>query len=221
MTLQATLAFVVIYAALQLAFFVPFASADEHNPKQAAPLARQLVSLSKIGELATVMAPGVRAGRKHYPFSTPEYVSDECPSSGSPLLYLVTWGTHARNVRASPHASVSFRHPNFTLTPPDSRGELDEARVSLLGDLVRVEGDDEIKKAQECFFARHPDAKEFPHHSAFYRLEVQDVRWIGGFGDRHFNGWIPADLYLDNPQGSALQMQGNGLKRRGKRSRID
>ncbi|KAJ3180340.1 hypothetical protein HDU85_004045 [Gaertneriomyces sp. JEL0708] len=184
--------------------------ANEHSPKEAAPLAREIVRTVQVAELATKMGEGVHKGIDGFPFSTPEYVTDDCPSSGQPLLYLVTWGTHARNVRAEAAASVSFRHPNFTRLPPDSRGPLDEARVSLIGQLRKIEDEDEVSKARVCFFKAHPDAEDFPHRSAFYRLEVRDVRWIGGFGDHHFNGWIPKEMYLQSAQTAELMDSNRG-----------
>ncbi|KAI9104754.1 pyridoxamine 5'-phosphate oxidase-domain-containing protein [Phlyctochytrium arcticum] len=187
--------------------FSPLAAAgvvprDEHTPSQAAPLARELVATVTLGEVATTVGKGVKEGIEGFPFSTPEYIADDCPSSGQPLLYFVTWGTHARNVRLDPRASVSIRHPNFTLTPPESRGRLDEARVSLVGELEQITDAEEAAAARECFTKAHPDTPHtFPHRSAFYRLNVHAVRWIGGFGDRHYNGWVPAETYLNAKAG--------------------
>lgn len=49
-----------------------------------------------------------------------------------------------------------------------------------------------------CFVAAHPDARYWlpgsgPHTTAWRRLVVEHVYWIGGFGDRAFIGWIPVD----------------------------
>lgn len=50
----------------------------------------------------------------------------------------------------------------------------------------------------KCFTKYHPDAKAWLpgnsiHESYWVRLVVEDVYWIGGFGDRAYIGWIPAE----------------------------
>jgi hypothetical protein len=61
-------------------------------------------------------------------------------------------------------------------------------------------GEDEVegKGLGECFTNVHPDAKYWLpgnriHHSEWVRLVVQEVYWIGGFGDRAYIGWIPVE----------------------------
>ncbi|KAJ3033000.1 hypothetical protein HDV00_006862 [Rhizophlyctis rosea] len=187
---------------------------DEHSPREAAPLARALVESSKIAEVATIADESVVPGVGGFPFSTPEYITDGCPSTGEPLVYLVSWGTHARNLAKNPSASFSFRSQNFTLPPPDSRTPLDEARMTLIGPLHRLSDATEIEAARKCFEQRHEDGfKWFPHRSAFFRMEVRKVRWIGGFGDRHFNGWIGREVYLEaGKAGTQAAYRDGGIK---------
>lgn len=76
-------------------------------------------------------------------------------------------------------------------------------RFSLLGRLERIEGGDDRqgevgRKLAECFVRTHPDARYWLpgnriHESHFVRLVVEQVYWVGGFGDRAFIGWIPAE----------------------------
>ena len=49
----------------------------------------------------------------------------------------------------------------------------------------------------ECFVALHkdsrlwlPGSKSTPHEGVWMRMVVQEVYWIGGFGDRNFIGWF-------------------------------
>ncbi|KAI8907026.1 pyridoxamine 5'-phosphate oxidase-domain-containing protein [Powellomyces hirtus] len=171
----------------------------ERNAKESALLARKLVASAKLGDIGTIMAhnPTDDTDIVGLPFSTPEYIADDCPSSGDILVYLVTWGTHARNARVNPAASITIAHPDFINPPKDSRGSLDEARVAIVGNLERISGEEDIDAARKCFLAAHPDAATFPHSSAYFRLKATGIRWIGGFGDRHFNGWVPAEWYHD------------------------
>jgi hypothetical protein len=74
-------------------------------------------------------------------------------------------------------------------------------RFSLLGHLERIEGGDdregEVGAAlASCYVKSHPDARYWLpgnriHEAHFVRLVVEQVYWVGGFGDRTFIGWIP------------------------------
>ncbi|KAI8592438.1 pyridoxamine 5'-phosphate oxidase-domain-containing protein [Geranomyces variabilis] len=166
----------------------------EHSAKESAALARQLVADATLGDISTVMSGPIGDAKvADHPFVTPEYVADD--GNGNLLVYLVTWGTHAQNQKQNKAASISLASADFTRPPPTSRGSLDEARVSLIGSLERISDDEEIAVARQVFLSRHPDAAFFPHSTAYFRLVPAAIRWIGGFGDRHFNGWVPLDLY--------------------------
>jgi hypothetical protein len=70
-------------------------------------------------------------------------------------------------------------------------------RFSLLGYIEKID-DVSTAKLSECFVEKHPDAKYWlpgsrVHVSEFVRLVVQQVYWVGGFGDRAYIGWIPID----------------------------
>ncbi|KAI0805178.1 pyridoxamine 5'-phosphate oxidase-domain-containing protein [Xylaria sp. FL0064] len=70
-------------------------------------------------------------------------------------------------------------------------------RFTLLGYIEKIE-DVSTAALTECFVRKHPDAKYWlpgsrVHKSEFVRLVVQQVYWVGGFGDRAFIGWIPVD----------------------------
>ncbi|KAK3298291.1 pyridoxamine 5'-phosphate oxidase-domain-containing protein [Chaetomium fimeti] len=76
-------------------------------------------------------------------------------------------------------------------------------RFSLLGHLERIEGGDdregEVGAAlASCYVKSHPDARYWLpgnriHEAHFVRLVVEQVYWVGGFGDRAFIGWIPVE----------------------------
>ncbi|KAI0415752.1 pyridoxamine 5'-phosphate oxidase-domain-containing protein [Xylaria grammica] len=70
-------------------------------------------------------------------------------------------------------------------------------RFSLLGYVERI-NDVSAAALSECFVKKHPDAKYWLpgnriHESEFVRLVVQQVYWVGGFGDRAYIGWIPVE----------------------------
>ncbi|KAJ3001896.1 hypothetical protein HKX48_002632 [Thoreauomyces humboldtii] len=189
------------------------AASAEHSPQDSAPLARRLLASSTLGDVSTIMtAADPFPDLQGSPFSTPEYIADDCTGTGNILLYLVTWGTHAQNIHSDPRVSISISHPNFTLPDPtDSRGSLDEPRMAVLGSAAPVrdhDGKEGREAARRCFFQRHPDAETFPHRSEVYRVETRVVRWIGGFGDRHFNGWIDGRTWR---RGNHEDGDGDGL----------
>lgn len=54
------------------------------------------------------------------------------------------------------------------------------------------------KGIKECFIGVHRDARWWTpgnriHESRWVRLVVEQVYWIGGFGDRAYIGWIPVE----------------------------
>jgi hypothetical protein len=72
-------------------------------------------------------------------------------------------------------------------------------RFSLLGRLEPIPGgDDRDGPLARCFVRAHPDAKYWLpgnriHEAHFVKLVVEQVYWVGGFGDRAFIGWIPVE----------------------------
>jgi hypothetical protein len=87
---------------------------------------------------------------------------------------------------------------NHPIALPYSAANL--PRFSLLGHLESIPGgeDDRDSELARCFVALHPDAKYWLpgnriHESHFVRLVVEQVYWVGGFGDRAYIGWIPVE----------------------------
>lgn len=103
------------------------------------------------------------------------------------------------------HSHHSHHHHHHDIAPPYSAANL--PRFSLLGHLERIEGGDdrdgEVGAAlASCYVKAHPDARYWLpgnriHEAHFVRLVVEQVYWVGGFGDRAFIGWIPvAEWYV-------------------------
>ncbi|ROW16523.1 hypothetical protein VPNG_02839 [Cytospora leucostoma] len=77
-------------------------------------------------------------------------------------------------------------------------------RFSLLGHLedITPSSEAEARALQSCFLGYHPDARYWLpgnpiHAAAWARLVVTHVYWVGGFGDRAYIGWIPAEEWRD------------------------
>lgn len=119
-----------------------------------------------------------------------ELISPDCQNSGHLLVLLVAGGLHATNVISDPSATISIRD----LDGSSERGVMDDARLLLMGKLQPSQDASEL----ECFYQAHPDTRSWQGHKfALYKLtDLKRVRWIGGFGDRHYVGWLDVELYF-------------------------
>ncbi len=142
--------------------------------------ARTLVYLGRIGSLSTLSRkqPG-------FPFgSVMPYALDD---QGHPIFLISTMAMHTQNLQANPHASL-------LVTQPDASGDpLGASRVTLLGDVLPVP-EPGVAEARTLYLSRYDNSKywvDFEDFS-FYRLEVVDVYFVGGFG---VMGWVSAAEY--------------------------
>ena len=141
---------------------------------------RTLMYLGRIGSLSTLSRkqPG-------FPFgSVMPYGLDE---RGRPVFLISTMAMHTQNLQADPRASL-------LLTQDDGGGDpLGASRVTLVGNVSRLP-EAEIPEARELYLARYANSKywvDFEDFS-FYRMDVVDVYYVGGFG---VMGWVSAAEY--------------------------
>jgi hypothetical protein len=107
--------------------------------------------------------------------------------SANPIFLISTMAMHTQNLQADPHASL-------LVTQPDAVGDpLGASRVTLVGNIQLVPAA-EVAKARELYLARHANSKYWVDFEdfAFYRMEVVDVYYVGGFG---VMGWVSAPEY--------------------------
>lgn len=142
--------------------------------------ARTLVYLGRTGSLSTLSRkqPG-------FPFgSVMPYGLDD---HGRPIFLISTMAMHTQNLQADPHASL-------LVTQQDTDGEpLGASRVTLLGNVLPVPKS-EFAEARKLYLERHANSKywvDFEDFS-FYRMDVVDVYYVGGFG---VMGWVSASDY--------------------------
>lgn len=142
--------------------------------------ARTLVYLGRIGSLSTLSRkqPG-------FPFgSVMPYGLDE---RGRPIFLVSTMAMHTHNLQADPRASL-------LVTQPDAGGDpLGASRVTLLGNVLVVP-EPEVGAARKLYLSRYANSKYWVDFEDFYfyRMDVVDVYYVGGFG---VMGWIPASEY--------------------------
>ena len=142
--------------------------------------ARTLVYLGRIGSLSTLSRkqPG-------FPFgSVMPYGLDD---HGRPIFLISTMAMHTQNLQADPRASL-------LVTQEDTDGEpLGASRVTLVGNVLPAP-DTELAEARKLYLARHANSKywvDFEDFS-FYRMNVADVYYVGGFG---VMGWVSTSEY--------------------------
>ena len=142
--------------------------------------ARTLVYLSRIGSLSTVSRK-----RPGFPFgSVMPYGLD---ARGRPIFLVSTMAMHTQNLQADPRASL-------LVTQADADGDsLGASRVTLVGEVQRI-AEPEIAESRALYLERYANSRywvDFDDFS-FYRMEVLDVYYIGGFG---VMGWVQATDY--------------------------
>src|SRR5579859_3725758 len=142
--------------------------------------ARTLMYLGRIGSLSTLSRkqPG-------FPFgSVMPYGLDD---HGRPIFLISTMAMHTQNLQADPHASL-------LVTQNDTDGDpLGASRVTLVGN-VQPLPEPEVAEARKLYLARYANSKYWIDFEdfAFYRMEIVDVYYVGGFG---VMGWVAASEY--------------------------
>ena len=142
--------------------------------------ARTLVHLGRIGSLSTLSRkqPG-------FPFgSVMPYASD---GHGCPIFLISTMAMHTHNLLTDPRASLLVTQIEVSGDP------LGASRVTLLGKVSAIERA-EIAESRELYLARYENTKYWVDYEdfSFYRMEVVDVYYVGGFG---VMGWVSAGDY--------------------------
>lgn len=105
---------------------------------------------------------------------------------GTPILLISDLADHTRHIRADNRVSLLFTNPSAA---PGSAStiETDNARITVFGRAVR----DDSAITRACYLRAQPDAAQYADFAdfAFYRIEVDAIYWVGGFGkQRRLNG---------------------------------
>lgn len=132
------------------------------------------VDLVKDGKLAAL-----GTSDKGQPFvSLTPYALD---ANGRPFVYISTMAFHTKNLKAKPESSLM-------VAKADEENLFNSARLTFVGKMTLVTDKDEVD-LQKIYFDKYPEAKDLAkaHEFGFYRMEVEKLHYIGGFGDVH---WI-------------------------------
>jgi hypothetical protein len=190
---------------------------------ESAVQARRILRLESIGTLSTVF-PSAHATENRpsdlggAPIGLMDYFGDCEPSTGNPTILAITIATSFKNVDAGSNITLSLRwHPQDSVW----RSPASLPRFSLVGRLEDLSDDDVSSQGvTACYVKYHPDAAWWLpgnriHESKWVRLVVEEVYWIGGFGDRAYIGWIPKDEWLSVTSEEIDSITLPGEKKRG------
>ncbi|KAH7929888.1 hypothetical protein BV22DRAFT_1056143 [Leucogyrophana mollusca] len=148
--------------------------------------------------MATVH-PSDHPTMSNQPFSLQEYYAS-CHNNGSLTLLLMPISRHTQNILRSPGHSAS-------ISVSSDRPAASRARVSLMGTVTvfhDARGMPDREAIKLCYLAKHPDASWWlpdddgaAHLSFWARFDPHDVYFVGGFGDQHYIGYIPLQIYQE------------------------
>lgn len=118
-----------------------------------------------------------------YPYGS--LVTIAFDDAGRPLFLLSNLAEHTTNLKARAEASVLVSEPLGAHDEPLALG-----RITILGRCERVDAAD----VREMFLAQQPSASYYVDFAdfAFYRLEPEALRYVGGFGRM---SWVDAAAY--------------------------
>ena len=124
--------------------------------------------------------------RKHtgYPFGSimPYGLTD----AGEPTFLISSMAMHTRNVSSDPRATLLITQATNSPNP------LGAGRISLMGDVHLVEGEEEVRDVAGSYLQRNPAAQNWINFGdfKFFRMTLLDVYFVGGFG---VMGWISGE----------------------------
>jgi len=109
------------------------------------------------------------------------YASDQ---EGRPIFFISSMAMHTQNLIQDPRASL------FVAQPEASDDPLGSARMTVVGSASEVAA----AEVRDLYLSRYENAKSWQEYTdfAYYRLEVEGVYFIGGFG---VMGWVSAENY--------------------------
>jgi len=147
------------------------------------PCAYQVLKIMFLKTVGLWFCCGIR--RLGWPFgSVMPYALDV---TGRPIFLISSMAMHTQNLLHDAKASL-------LVTQSEAPDPLGASRLTLMGEVARIPGE-ESAGVRKIYLARHESARYWVDFEdfAFYRMEVTDVYYVGGFG---VMGWVTAEEYL-------------------------
>ncbi|KAL0956364.1 hypothetical protein HGRIS_002512 [Hohenbuehelia grisea] len=187
----------MIFLVILTTFALSFRVLARETVWDAARIAHELIedSVDAVATMATIY-PSNHSISPNEPFALQEYYAS-CYHNGSLTLLFLPISRHSQNILQSPHraASITIASQNPAAKKP---------RIALVGNVTifrdrRAADEAAIKR---CYLAKHPDARwwlpdddDAAHLSYWARFDPQTVYFVGGFGDKHYIGYIPLEIF--------------------------
>ena len=121
-----------------------------------------------------------------YPYgSVASYGLDD---RGNPLFFVSLMAEHTQNAIGDPRASLLVAEP-----VPDGADPLASGRATLMGRFEAIEEADR-DSARDRYLVANPSASYYIEFGdfVFYRLTVESIRYVGGYGRM---SWVDAEEY--------------------------
>lgn len=153
-----------------------FTPADVPTPTHA-ERARSLAARHSMGALSTLALDP--AGYPYASFAT------FALESGEPVFLISRMAEHTRNLLADSRASL-------LVYDTDKQDPLANARVTLLGRVLRVERPAQLERT--AYLTAHPTAEYYADFADFdfFRMQLESLRYIGGYGRM---SWVDAAAF--------------------------
>ncbi len=151
--------------------------------------ARRLMRAADRASLATLLEGNAGRGDA-WPYASLVLVALD--TDASPLLLISDLAEHTKNLKRDARASLLIDATAGLAEP------LAGARVTVLGEMARVEGEDRARLLAR-YLARHPSAAGYAGFGDFalWRLTPERAHLVAGFGRIH---WIEAAALLPPPE---------------------
>lgn len=211
--------FLSLATAAEVDFRFAFQNPDVRTPNlripssyESAVQARRVLALQSIATLSTVFPHTDASGQQSRPndvggapIGLMEYYASCGPETYNPTILAISIATSFENAKAGSNMTLSLRyHPPADRPPSDDPYTYSPAnmpRFSLIGYLERLSPEEiQRNEVHSCFLKEHPHARPWTpgniiHESWWAKLVVEEIYWIGGFGDRAYIGWIPLEQW--------------------------
>ena len=137
--------------------------------------------------LQTTIATLSTCSRKHAGFPFGSLMPYALDAGGRPIFLISNMAMHTQNLKADPHSSLFVTQAGIDGDP------LGAARVTLMG-LTTPVPENEVAATREVYLATHENSRYWVDFAdfGFFRLEVADVYYVGGFG---VMGWVDSQDY--------------------------
>lgn len=104
---------------------------------------------------------------------------------GNPVVFISKLALHTKNLSKNPKCSLMISRVN--------KNVFNSSRVTFVGKMIKIP-DDELKDIRKNYLSKYNMANDFIDFEdfGFYRLEIDKIYWVGGFGDIE---WIDVEEY--------------------------